>query len=133
MKEQERIEYIKYRLEKAEETFEVAELLAKHEKWNSVVNRLYYASFYAITALLVKTGIETKSHAGVKTQFFIHYIKTGMIERHLGKLYGDLFDWRQKGDYGDFFDFTKEDVTPLIAPTRMLMDTVKAQIYVDNS
>ena len=105
MKEEERSAYIHYRLEKAEETLEVAALLIENKRWNSAINRLYYGCFYAVTGLLVKSGKLNKSHSGVKTQFFLEYIKTGRIGIDYGKLYGDLFDWRQKGDYGDFFDF----------------------------
>ena len=50
MKKFERRDYVNYRLEKSEETFEVAELLFKNLKWNAVINRLYYACFYAVTA-----------------------------------------------------------------------------------
>lgn len=70
-----RSDYVKYRLEKAEETYEVALLLVREKKWNSAVNRFYYACFYAISALLVQSEIETKSHSGVKTQFFLKFIK----------------------------------------------------------
>ncbi len=35
MKSPERDEYIRYRIEKAEEAFEAAELLADHKKWNA--------------------------------------------------------------------------------------------------
>jgi len=71
MKDVERKDYVNYRIEKSIETFEVAELLYANSKWNSTINRLYYACFYAITALLVKNEIETKSHSGVsKLNFF---------------------------------------------------------------
>lgn len=73
-------------------------------------------------------GIETKTHAGIKTQFLLHYIKTGKVEMQLGKLYADLFDWRQRGDYGDFFDFKEEDILPLMAPTRALLDAILLEI-----
>jgi uncharacterized protein (UPF0332 family) len=92
MKSAERDAYVKYRIEKAEETYEAASLLVEHGKWNSAINRLYYAAYYAISALLAKAEIETKSHAGVKTQFLLHYVKTGKIETRLGKLFSDLFD-----------------------------------------
>lgn len=128
MNSNERNEYIKYRLEKAEETLEVAELLIENEKWNSAINRLYYASYYAISALLVKAEINTKTHSGVKSQFFLYYVKTGIIEMESGKVYADLFDWRQKGDYGDFFDFTEEEVKSIINPTKKLIEKVKAEI-----
>lgn len=58
-------EYVKYRLKKADETFEVAELLIENKKWNSAINRLYYAAYYAVSALLVQAGINTKTHSGV--------------------------------------------------------------------
>ncbi len=116
--------YSQYRMEKAEESYQAAELLIANSQWNAAVNRLYYAAYYAISGLMVKSGIETKTHAGVKTQFLLHFVKTGRIDMKLGKLYADLFDWRQKGDYGDFFDFTEEDVLPLVKPVRALIDAV---------
>ncbi len=128
MKTFERDEYINYRMEKAFETFDVAELLYNNAKWNSTINRLYYACFYAITALLVKNNIEAKSHSGVKSQFFLHFIKTQKIDIEFGKLFSDLFDWRQKGDYGDFFDFEMKDVKPLMKPTAELINRIKEEI-----
>lgn len=128
MKPEERNDYAKYRMEKSRETLEVAALLVQNGKWNSAVNRLYYAAYYAVSGLLVKSGIESKTHAGVKTQFLLHFVKTGKIDMSLGKLYADLFDWRQKGDYGDFFDFTEEDVVPLLTPTKELIDAIFVEI-----
>ncbi len=123
--------YIQYRLEKADETYEVAELLVKNGKWNSAVNRLYYAAYYAVSALLVKSEIDTKTHSGVKTQFFLNYIKPENISLDLGKTYADLFDWRQKGDYGDFFDFTEEDVCSILLPTKDLIEAIKEEIKIE--
>ncbi|MCC6459636.1 MAG: HEPN domain-containing protein [Saprospiraceae bacterium] len=117
--------YPQYRMQKAEEAFDAAELLAQNQKWNAAINRLYYATYYAVSALLAKTGIQTKTHTGIKTQFLLHFIKTGLIPVNLGKLYADLFDWRQKGDYGDFFDFAEGDVLPLLSPVRTFIDTIK--------
>jgi uncharacterized protein (UPF0332 family) len=131
MKSSEKDNYVKYRIEKAEETYEAAELLAKNKKWNSVVNRLYYAAYYGVSGLLVMEGIQTKTHSGVKTQFFMNFVKTERIDIGLAKLYSDLFDSRQKGDYGDFFDFTEEDVKSLLIPTRKLIDAIKREIEKD--
>jgi hypothetical protein len=44
---------VKYRLEKAKETFEDAQLLIESKRWNSAINRLYYSAFYAVIALLL--------------------------------------------------------------------------------
>lgn len=121
-------DYIKYRLEKADETMDAAKLLIENQKWNSAINRLYYACFYAVTALLVTHGLKSKSHSGVKTAFFMNYIKNGKIDHQFGQLYTDLFDWRQKGDYGDFFDFDKDLVLPLLPKCTKLIDNIKTLI-----
>jgi uncharacterized protein (UPF0332 family) len=79
-------EYINYRIAQAEETYKAALELAKSHFWNSCVNRLYYSCFYAITALLVFENVETKTHNGVKTKFFQHFIKTGIIKMEYSQL-----------------------------------------------
>ena len=53
MTNEERIEYVKYRIESAYKTYDAAKVLAENGFWNSAVNRLYYATFYAVNALLV--------------------------------------------------------------------------------
>lgn len=125
MKAPDKSAYIAYRISKAEETLSAAKELARSKFWNSSVNRLYYASFYAANALLFSDGIISKSHAGVKTQFFQHYIRTGKIDIKYSRLYSDLFDWRQKGDYNDFFEFSEEEVLPLIEPVEELIRHIK--------
>ncbi len=103
MNGQEKSAYINYRISRAESTYVAAQDLAKGKHWNSCINRLYYSRFYAVSALLMEENIIPKSHSGVKIQFFQNFIKAGKIELRFGELYSDLFDWRQKGDYNDFF------------------------------
>ena len=43
---------VRYRITKARETIEDARILANANRWNPCVNRLYYACFYAVSALL---------------------------------------------------------------------------------
>ncbi|MCK4815544.1 HEPN domain-containing protein [bacterium] len=45
-------DFIEYRIQRSNDTFEDAKLLANNGRWNSVTNRLYYACFYAVSALL---------------------------------------------------------------------------------
>ena len=53
MTQEERSEYARNRIETAHKTIDAAKLLAENGFWNSSVNRLYYALFYAVNALLV--------------------------------------------------------------------------------
>jgi uncharacterized protein len=79
-------------------------------------------------SIVVKTGVSTQTHTGLKTQFNLHFVKTGIIEKELAKLYINLMDWRQKGDYGDLFDFSKETVEPLLKPVEEFLNEITALI-----
>jgi uncharacterized protein (UPF0332 family) len=121
-------DYIRYRLEKSKESFADAQLLAENKRWNACINRLYYASFYAIIALLHKNNIKVQTHDGVRNQFGLHFIKNGLLEKEHGKLYTKLYDWRQKGDYGDLFDFSEELVIPLFRKIEELIIAIEKEI-----
>ncbi len=99
--------------------------LQKMGRWNSVVDRLYYACFYAVIALLLKNDIETQSHDGSRNQFGLNFVKTCLIDKRYGRLYSKLFDLRQKGDYGDVFEFDKNTVEPLIEETSTFIEVIK--------
>ena len=105
---------IKYRIERADQSIKEAELLASEGYWNTVANRLYYAAFYTVNALLVKHQIRTSSHSGIKSDFHKHFIKTEILDKKYGKLYSVLFDTRQEGDYQAFVKFDEKEIFPLI-------------------
>lgn len=94
MNDNERRVYVKYRMESAFTTLDAARVLAKNGFWNSCVNRLYYSVFYAVNALLVSQKIQTKSHTSTKSQFSLHFVKTGKFDKRFGRLLAELYDWR---------------------------------------
>lgn len=128
MKPENKQEYIQYRLESARKTFEAAKILAEKGYWNSAINRLYYALFYSVNALLYISDISVKKHSSVKSQFTLHYIKTGKLDKKYGQLLSELFDWRQKGDYENIFDFDEESVMPLIPAVQEMLDVLEIAI-----
>lgn len=107
---------INYRIERAKDTLDDALILAEKEKWNSTINRLYYAAYYAVMAILLDSELKPTTHNGAKSQFSEQFIKTGKIDSKYGKMYSQLFTWRQKGDYDDLFDFSKDKVIPYFEP-----------------
>lgn len=113
-----RNDYIRYRFQRAKESFDEAMILADNKRWNAVVNRLYYSCFYAVVALLLKNNIETQTHDGARTQFGLRFVKSGKIDKKYGKLFSKIFDYRQKGDYGDLYDYDEITVTPLISQVK---------------
>lgn len=117
-------EYIHYRLNKARETLRDAEILSHEGSWNSSMNRVYYACFYAVLALLSKQSIKTRTHSGVKTQFGLMFIVTGIIDKRWGAFYSDLFALRQKGDYADFIEFDESQLNILIPEARKFIQLI---------
>ncbi len=124
----EKKEYVNYRIESAKTTFDAAKVLAENGFWNSSVNRLYYSLFYAVNAILVLNDIQTKSHSSTKSQFSLHFIKTGIIDKKYGRLLSELFDWRQKGDYDNIFDYDDESVQPLFKPVEEMIELIEKEI-----
>ncbi|NJM93407.1 MAG: HEPN domain-containing protein [Cytophagales bacterium] len=106
-------DYIKYRLQRAKETITETKILIDNRLWNTAINRMYYACFYAVGALLLKHKVKTSSHSGCRQKFGQLFIQTGIISKEMGKHYSELFEKRQKGDYDDFFDFDEESVKRL--------------------
>ncbi|RME91125.1 MAG: HEPN domain-containing protein [Anaerolineae bacterium] len=93
--------------------------------WNACANRLYYAAFYAVSALLVRDGYTATKHSGIKALFNRHYVKTGAVSKEQGRLYNRLFDLRQEGDYLDFVSLGKEVVEPLVNATADFIGTIQ--------
>ena len=105
-----------------------AKLLATQQSWNASINRLYYSCYYIVSALALQNDIQTQTHSGLRTQFNLHFIKTKKISIEMGKLYADLMDSRQKGDYGDLYDFDKESVESFIDPVGEFISSLKKLI-----
>jgi len=117
-----------YRLSRAKETYEDAKLLADNGRWNSVINRLYYSAYYAVTALLLLNEINATTHNGAKSAFSKYFIKENLVPKDYGKIYSQLFTWRQKGDYDDLFDFNEEKVSPYLEPVKELIELIESKI-----
>ncbi|MDX1940295.1 MAG: HEPN domain-containing protein [Saprospiraceae bacterium] len=47
-----------YRLQRAHEALEEANVMVSIQHWNTAANRLYYACFYAASAYLIYNGLE---------------------------------------------------------------------------
>jgi len=106
---------IAYRLSRADETLKDARILAKSDRWDSSVNRLYYACFYAVSALLMVNGLSSSKHSGIRSLFNKHFVKSEKVPKKLAAIYNDLFERRQEVDYIDFINFSEEQVMPWIS------------------
>ena len=128
MNSQQRQELVAYKLKRAQETLVEVESHIQNELWITAVNRLYYACFYAVTALLIDHEIETQTHAGTKQMFGLHFIKPGLIKPDSGKFYSTIFSLRQTGDYDAFVEFERDYVVALVEPATDLIAQIEAAL-----
>lgn len=104
------IELIDYRRKRAKETLNDARVLFERASLFSTVNRIYYAVFYEVLALLLTKGLASPKHSGVKSFFNREFVKTGIVKGEFGDFFNSIFEFRQKSDYGDYVEFEKEKV-----------------------
>lgn len=128
MKNSEKTDLIAYRLKRATDTLQEINIHLENGLWNTAINRLYYACFYAATALLLDNDINASTHSGVRQMLGLHFIKTGRISSDLGKVFTDLFDKRHTSDYDDFIQVTKEDVEDFLPLATLFIKTIKELI-----
>jgi len=124
MNHEDRISLVNYRISKAEQTLKEVDVLIGNYLWNTAVNRIYYANFYAVSALLISRNIRAVTHAGVRQMLSLHFVKTNIIDRDLGKFYSYIFDMRHTADYADYIDYNESQVMPLIEPSKKLINEI---------
>lgn len=107
-------------LEKSDKNMEQALRNAEFGYWDLVANRLYYAVFHAVNAMLLIDGIKTASHKGVSIQFGRFYVLTGEFKREDGILYSRLQTMREKADYQNVFSLDEDIGRNLIADAEKL-------------
>lgn len=113
-----------YRYQRAQETLAEIPFLKQQGYYNTAVNRLYYACYYAAIALLIKHGINPGTHAGVKQMLGMHFVATGRIPRDVGRSFSLLFERRHSSDYDDFVYTSEEEIDELLPKAEMFIQTI---------
>lgn len=117
---------INYRLKQAEDSIEEAKVLLKEGmSLRAVMNRLYYAMFYAVLALLQEKQIGTSKHIGAVSLFDREFIKTGIFDKDLSKTLHRALELRQRGDYMEHADVVKEDVDEIFPKAIDFVNKIK--------
>lgn len=88
------------------------------------VNRIYYACFYVVSAVLLQEKLRFKKHSGVRAAFHQHPVKPGLVSGEHGKLYDELFEARQRGDYMELVYFERRQVEAWLQLARQFVQRV---------
>lgn len=95
----EKLEYAKLYLDKAEEKLSSALTNLEHGQFDDSVSRAYYCVFHAISGLLYLKDAEFSSHSQTLGYFNREFIKTEIFPKQYGKWIYKLFEFRETGDY----------------------------------
>lgn len=119
---EERAALIAYRIEQAYNTFSDAEFAAYNKRWYTAANRLYYAAFYAASALLLSQGISFSTHKGLITQISFYFVKAEKITKEEGALIKQLFKLRHEADYEAYVELEEQQIMDYLKQTKELID-----------
>ncbi len=118
---------IEYRMERARETLGEARIMFDAGRINTYVNRLYYACFYAVSALLLTRNFSTSKHGYLRSLMHREFVKTG-IPKELGRHFDMLFGSRIEGDYADLTTFEADEVVGWLEQTQAFIKHIEGLI-----
>ncbi len=79
-------DYIKYKLQKAEESIAAARVLIENDFYGNAISTIYYAAFHAVNALLINNELNPKTHSGVKSLFHKEFVFSGKVSRDFAEI-----------------------------------------------
>ena len=89
------------------------------------MNRVYYAMFYAVLALIIFEKFISSKHTGVLSFFNKQFIKEGIFPTEMGRWINKAFELRQTGDYREYVRLTREQVEPYIGFAKSFVKKVE--------
>jgi uncharacterized protein (UPF0332 family) len=111
-------ELIRYRLKRAQEMLEDGELLLGEGRLTSAANRIYYAMFYATSAMLATRNLSSSRHSGVIALLHDHFVRPGVFPRELARQLSLAFEMRNDSDYEDFVTPEPGELTEMLSNAR---------------
>jgi uncharacterized protein (UPF0332 family) len=122
---------VAYRLTRAKETLQDAHLLAKEGGTpGSIINRAYYAMFYAVLALLTSLGKGSSKHSGTIALFDQLFVKTGKLPKDMSKAIHKAFDLRQIGDYRELIELDQEQAEDVLHSAEQFLGAVEKYLSI---
>lgn len=116
---------VKVEWEKSREVLKEAETLLHQKLAAGAIARTYYAAFHAGKALLLTEGLEVRSHEGLGRLLSLHFVKTGILDRHLSRTLSKAQKFREEADYSSEYTFTLDDATLQLQEVKELLTAIE--------
>lgn len=118
----------RYKLERAREELDTAELLFNNEKLKAANNRAYYSIYYSLTAVLCLEPIAFKKHKDTIGYFNKNYVHTGIFPEDIGRSISKAEKVRHASDFDEFYIASKEEAERQIQAAKNISDLVEEYI-----
>lgn len=126
MTEEESLVYvIESRMEQAENSLATARLVLDAGYACDAANRLYYAMFYSVLALLALRGLGTSKHKSAIELFSREFVKQGVFPKSYARRLHEVFELRLKADYDNDPQVEVEVVNKSLTEAREFIDSVR--------
>lgn len=109
LRTKEKLDLSAYRLEKAKNLLNDAQLLYDAGSYESSVNRSYYSILTASKSILILRGVDAETHEGIKTMLSREFIKKGLLPKAFGEIFRSIQARRVDSDYGDYVEIGKDE------------------------
>lgn len=119
------VELSRYRIQEAENSLKVAGNCLREGFFKDSINRSYYASFYAVKAVLALGTVDFKRHKDVMGYFNREYVAKEIFPRELGRRLGILKQLREKSDYDDFYIASKTQAEEQYQTAELALKLIK--------
>lgn len=116
---------IRNRFTQAKEALNDARFLFFAKRGNrTIVNRSYYAAFYAGLALMQSAGLTPHRHRGVLSFFDREFVRPGHFPKENSQQFHQLFDLRMEDDYARMSFITKEEAEQALSLSEKFVEAV---------
>lgn len=119
-------------LEKAQSMLVQMQLGIDNRMWDMVANRVYYAVFHAVSALLINSEIEVGSHKGAAIRFQQHFVKTGVFNSQEAHMYSRLQQLREEGDYNCYIRTSEDEIMPYIEQAKSFIQKIEDLLVISH-
>lgn len=119
---------IRLRMKQARETLKEAEALQDQDLWRGVINRSYYAMFYAVLALAALRDVGVSKHTHAVAFFDKEFIHKGIFPKELSRSLHYGFDQRQNSDYGEIWDIERGEAELALSEAKSFVKAINAYL-----
>lgn len=128
LSDEERRLIVSLEIEKAYRHYNQALIMQREVQWDGMANRLYYAVFHAVCALLIYDRHEVNTHKGSHVLFAQYYVKTNKLPKSYGDLYRKLERMREESDYNCTYDEESDVLQSNLVPAKEMIDTIAEMV-----